>query len=177
MHVMYSEESIKNRLKIKRKNTAGAIQLERMYVITKDTLRIDHKARNHYEGTSCGALGLALAINESMLLWCQSTRHSIESRRGTVQMFVSRSVQHFAPAATHPISLVYPLATLPRLDLEGLEVDSCVSPTRRLLFSPRCTCNFRRLVGGVGVGVGCAGECNCANRVACGSCARELWAK
>ncbi|CAK0893242.1 unnamed protein product [Prorocentrum cordatum] len=65
VYINYSEESIMTRLKVtldstpslcpvKRKNTAGAMQVERMFILTRKPLVIEDKTRLHYSGTSNG---------------------------------------------------------------------------------------------------------------------------
>jgi uncharacterized membrane protein YgcG len=52
--VIYSEESVVNRLKIKRRTTAGALQAEKMYIVTGKAIEIEDKARLALSGTTVG---------------------------------------------------------------------------------------------------------------------------
>lgn len=71
LYVMYSEASIRERLKICR-NTSGALQVEWMFLITSSSLTLPDKPRVHYEGTSNGEFvgPVAWAPFESSDTWC-----------------------------------------------------------------------------------------------------------
>ncbi|CAK0797157.1 unnamed protein product [Prorocentrum cordatum] len=69
--VMYSEASIRERLKICR-NTSGALQVEWMFLITSSSLTLPDKPRIHFEGTSNGEFvgPVAWAPFDSSDTWC-----------------------------------------------------------------------------------------------------------
>ena len=71
LYVMYSEASIRERLKICR-NTSGALQVEWMFLITSSSLTLPDKPRVHFEGTSNGEFvgPVAWAPFESPDTWC-----------------------------------------------------------------------------------------------------------
>ncbi|CAK0896993.1 unnamed protein product [Prorocentrum cordatum] len=71
LYVMYSESSIRERLKICR-NTSGALQVERTFLITSSSLTLPDMPRIHFEGTSNGEFvgPVAWAPFDSSDTWC-----------------------------------------------------------------------------------------------------------